>query len=187
MKRACLFQMDPRAELLKRMPKDSVCAEVGVWKGEFSKQILKRTSPQMLHLIDPWMFQPDFPKRKFGGKRGEVQDDMDKIFGGVEARFGKLANVQIHRTFSEETLEGFEDGYLDWLYIDGNHAFEYVLKDLTMGFAKVRPGGFITGDDYTWGKKVGFPVERAVQRFVQEQGLQQRIEIMGPQFIIEMP
>ena len=60
MKRAFLFRMDPRAELLKRTPKDSICAEVGVWKGEFSKQILKRTSPRMLHLIDPWMFQPDF-------------------------------------------------------------------------------------------------------------------------------
>ena len=32
---------------------NSICCEIGVWKGTFSKQILQR-KPKMLYLIDPY-------------------------------------------------------------------------------------------------------------------------------------
>lgn len=187
MKQGLLFRRDPRTELLKRMPKNSVCAEIGVWKGDFSRRIIKLTSPSKLHLIDPWTYQPDFPMRKFGGKDAEAQEDMDRIFDGVKARFRKYPNVSIHRAYSEEALTEFEDGYFDWIYLDGNHAYDFILKDLTVGLAKVRSGGFISGDDYTWGRKTGFPVEKAVRHFIEENALEERIEIIQSQFIIEKP
>jgi len=59
-----------------------------------------------------------------------------------------------------------------------------VLKDLTLGFPKVRPGGSIAGDDYRWGKKRGFPVERAVRQFVRSRDGEDRLEILGSQYII---
>ncbi|NOZ45982.1 MAG: hypothetical protein GXO79_04285 [Chlorobi bacterium] len=43
-----------RKTLLKMMPRNSVCAEVGTWKGEFSKQILEIAKPRKLYLIDPY-------------------------------------------------------------------------------------------------------------------------------------
>jgi len=146
-----------------------------------------RTSPKMLHLIDPWRSQPDFPKTKYGGNSAKEQEDMDRIFEAVKVRFEGLPNVSIHRAFSDEALPEFPDGHFDWMYLDGNHHFEYVLKDLTLGFAKVRSGGFLSGDDYTWGRKCGFPVEKAVQLFVREEGLEKQIEIIQSQFIIGEP
>jgi hypothetical protein len=169
------------------MPKNAVCAEVGVWKGKFSKRIIRNTSPNKLHLIDPWSFQPDFPMRKFGGKHARTQEDMDRIFEGVQRRFRRIPAVSIHRRCSEEALGEFRDGYLDWIYLDGNHAFEFITKDLELSFSKVRSGGFISGDDYTWGRKTGFPVEKAVRKFVEEKNLRDHIEILGSQFIIERP
>ena len=174
-------------ELLKRMPRDSACAEIGVWKGDFSRQILKRTTPRKLHLIDPWKYQPEFPSRTFGGKRAKKQEDMDRIFEVVSARFRELPNVEIHRAFSNQALGEFQDGYFDWVYLDGNHAYDYVLEDLSLCFAKVRSGGLISGDDYTWGRKCGFPVEKAVKHFVEENALENRIDIIDSQFIIEKP
>jgi hypothetical protein len=169
------------------MPKNSVCAEVGVWKGDFSKRIIKHTFPSKLHLIDPWSYQPDFPMRKFGGKHAKAQEDMDRIFEGVKTRFQGVPSISIHRTYSEEALVGFEDGYLDWIYLDGNHAFDFITRDLELSFSKVRSGGFISGDDYTWGRKTGYPVKKAVRQFVQEKGLEDRIEIIESQFIIQKP
>jgi len=169
------------------MPKDSVCAEIGVWKGDFSRQILERTLPRRLHLIDPWEYQPEFPDRKFGGKHFKSQEGLDKLYEAVEARFRGDSNVRIHRAPSHEALEGFENGSLDWIYIDGNHAFDYVMRDLTLALAKVRSGGFITGDDYTWGRKCGFPVERAVKLFAEKNALEDRIDIIESQFLIELP
>jgi hypothetical protein len=187
LKRVFLSQEDPRLEMLERMPMNSVCAEIGVWRGDFSRIILKRTSPKRLHLIDPWTFQPEFPARKYGGHHAKKQEDMDKVFRGVESRFEDVENVSIHRARSEEAMAEFPDGYFDWIYLDGNHEFEFVLKDLTMGFAKVRSGGFIAGDDYGWGKKRGFPVERAVQEFVRLHSVEDHLEIFGSQYIIRRP
>jgi hypothetical protein len=54
-----LLRGSPRHQLLKLMPKNSICAEIGVWKGEFSKETIRIVRPRMLHLIDPWRYQPD--------------------------------------------------------------------------------------------------------------------------------
>ena len=54
-----------RTSLLEMIPKDSVCVEIGVWKGKFSKQILDKVKPEKLHLIDPWKFMPEYSSRKF--------------------------------------------------------------------------------------------------------------------------
>ena len=38
-----------RVAMLEFMPKRAVCAEVGIWTGEFSAHILQATQPAMLH------------------------------------------------------------------------------------------------------------------------------------------
>jgi hypothetical protein len=39
-----------RPFLLEMLPKNSVGAEIGVWKGDFSDRILKALNPKQLHL-----------------------------------------------------------------------------------------------------------------------------------------
>jgi hypothetical protein len=92
------LENDPRLELLRRMPVESVCAEIGVWKGDFSREILRRTSPKMLHLINPWKFMPEFPKRGYGGHHAKTQEAMDRVFGSVKAR---LRGPRTSRSTSE--------------------------------------------------------------------------------------
>ena len=141
---------DARSTLLSKMKKHSVCAEIGVWKGRFSKNILDAMKPKMLHLIDPYKYQPEFGPRLYGGKVAKSQEDMDEIFEATKKRFARFRNVTFHRDFSNKTSTQFEDAYFDWVYIDGNHAFEYVLEDLELYFPKVKSGGFLTGDDFSW-------------------------------------
>lgn len=47
-----ILKTDRRDFLLKQMPKNSICAEVGVYKGKLSERILKLTNPKKLVLID---------------------------------------------------------------------------------------------------------------------------------------
>lgn len=175
---------DHRGTLLARMPAGAVCAEIGVWKGDFSQRILERTAPRELHLIDPWAFQPEFPERMYGGSVAKGQADMDEIHRGVEGRFAGIDAVRIHRATSADALATFPDGTFDWVYVDGNHYYEYVLEDLRTSWRKVRPGGMIAGDDYTWGEALGFPVRRAVLAFAQEAGLAGTLEVFGAQFVL---
>jgi Methyltransferase domain len=182
-----LGDTDSRTALLSKMPRHAVCAEIGVWKGGFSERILKMTEPRELNLIDPWVFQSEFPDRMFGGKVAKNSDDMEEIYQDVRKRLGSLPNVAIHRGFSGDVLKQFKDGYFDWIYIDGNHYYDFVRKDLELAYVKVKPGGYITGDDYTWGEEEAFPVKRAVQDFVKEKSIETKPEVIGDQFIIMRP
>lgn len=65
----------PRRILLAKMPKNSVCAEIGVYKGEFSQQILSLVKPKKLHLIDPWKYESNevYKDTSYGGLAGSQQ------------------------------------------------------------------------------------------------------------------
>ena len=183
-KRAFFRRNDSRLELLNRLPRGGVCAEIGVWKGDFSERILAVTAPRALHLVDPWQFQPEFPERMYGGKVAKGQGDMDTMFEQVRERFRGRTNVEFHRGYSDSVLTQFNDGYFDWVYIDGNHYYEYVRRDLDLAFQKVRPGGYITGDDYNWGEDIGFPVRRAVESCIQQYRPVVAPEVLGTQFLL---
>ena len=176
----------PRQELLSMMPRNAVCAEIGVWKGEFSQQIKNLTRPKELTLIDPWAFQPSFPNRMFGGSVATSQDDMDAIYQSVVSQFA-YETVKILRMNSTDAAAQFPDSYFDWVYVDGNHYYEYVLSDLQTWLPKVRPGGFLTGDDYLWHDDNGRQsVKAAVTEFLNATpGLS--VTVIGDQFIINMP
>ena len=178
-----------RLELLLRMPRNSVCAEIGVYKGDFSQMILKIVKPRKLYLIDPWKYESDktYKKALYGGKR-KGQEEMDRIYYSVLNRFEQEINsgiVTICRVSSEKSAHDFSDNYFDWVYIDGNHLYEYVKKDLELYYPKVRPGGFITGDDYGVVGWWNNGVQRAVDEFVKVRNL--RLDVIESQFIIHKP
>jgi predicted O-methyltransferase YrrM len=130
--------------VISRLPKDGIGAEIGVNKGEFSASLLKIAQPRQLHLIDPWKQYEPFVELT-------TQDHIDRVAASVLKKFAtEIADgtVVIHRAMSEEILSGFADGYLDWIYIDGDHRYEFAKQDLELAMRKVKPGGIIAGDDY---------------------------------------
>ena len=173
--------------MLLRQTGGGVGGEIGVWKGEFSTLIRRYVRPKKLHLIDPWIFDPKYPDRMYGGKIAKNQGDMDRIFRSVQEKFADDPTVIIHRGPSAVVLPKFNDDYFDWIYIDGNHSYEFVLDDLQMCLAKVRSGGVITGDDYTWGVNSKYPVRRAIWDFLAENDLEKNIRVVGSQFLIRLP
>jgi predicted O-methyltransferase YrrM len=52
------------------------------------------------------------------------------------------------------------DGALDFVFIDGDHSYEGVKRDLAAWLPKVKPGGWLMGHDY--GNKPDGGVKRAV-------------------------
>jgi len=175
-----------RAMLLRRMPQNGVCAEIGVWKGDFSDEILRLTRPRELHLIDPWAFQPEFPRRMYSGNIAASQQDMDAICEAVRQRFADVEEVQVHQRFSSDLVEILKGATLDWAYIDGNHSKAFVRQDLELSWRCLRSGGYVTGDDYFWRDLDGScGVREAVEEFAAEHRL--RVELIGAQFLLRKP
>ena len=181
---------DPRRVLLaaarRRGGAEQRVAEIGVWKGDFSALILREIAPRKLHLIDPWKFYGEYPHRRYGGRIARNQDDMDEVFRVVQDRFRDHPAVVIHRETAGTVLPDFDDDYFDWVYVDGNHSYEFVLADLRMCLPKMKRGGIIAGDDYEWGPEWDYPVRRAVTDFCQENNLNDNLEIIGSQYSIEV-
>lgn len=57
--------------------------------------------------------------------------------------------VEILWATSHEAAKQVEDESLDWIFIDANHTFPYVVEDVNDWVPKVRPGGLIAGHDFS--------------------------------------
>jgi len=164
-----------RKELLDALPRGGVGAEVGVWKGDFSARLLEVVRPSKLHLIDPWHATEDahYESAWYGGKLAEGQAEMDAVYAAVLERFDRERRtgvVEVHRATSAAAAEQLPDGGLDFVYIDGDHTYEFVKRDLEAYARKLKPRGLLAGDDYGvegWWEN---GVTRAVDEFVARGG-----------------
>ena len=180
----------PRVRLLERVPKGGFCAEIGVWRGDFSERILEVVRPVRLHLIDPWLAVSgdDYEGARYGGELAEGQSEMDSIYASVLARFERERRtgvVEVHRLPSADAAERFRDDELDFVYIDGNHRYEFVKADLETYARKVRPGGLLAGDDYGVTGWWDDGVTRAVDEFLAS-GAASVVSLDDRQFLLRL-
>lgn len=174
--------------MLKSMPPNSICAEIGVLRGNFSRRILRIVEPTKLHLIDFWKVTTGDVYKDSPLVLEQDQRKMDKNFEIVLECFRseiKSGQVSIEHGKSEEMLNKFEDNYFDWVYVDANHSYEFVKKDLEACYPKVKQGGFITGDDYGnedewWDENT----TKAVDEFIKK-GFAKVIKVKNHQYILQ--
>jgi len=143
--------------------------EIGVSTGGNSYAILKNTMIEKLYSIDP--YSPiDWPNL-------HSKEVLDLYFLRIKMRLNQFDNrCEMLRMFSVDAAKLFADDELDFVFIDGDHAYKSVMEDITSWYPKVRSGGIIGGDDY-WDKglsrdNTGPGVIRAVNDFFNPLGLQ---------------
>lgn len=121
-------------------------AEVGVYRGDFAVEILKQCpAVNKYYMIDPWRHLADWPKP--ANKRDTVFED---IFNEAMSRTDFAAEKRIVlRGKTAEVVESIPDNSLDFVYIDGDHTLRGITIDLLRLYPKIRPGGWIGGDDFS--------------------------------------
>ena len=150
-----------RVELLDKLPKCSIGAEIGVDKGDYSELIIKKVNPSLLYLIDPWVHMLNSE---------ETQHGHSQNYELVKKKFKNKKNVKILKMSSKEASFVIPDGSLDWVYIDGDHSYQGCLDDLETYSKKIKDNGFICGHDIVVKKKKGFGVNKAVDTFIKDTG-----------------
>lgn len=138
-----------RLTLLDKLPKGGVMAEIGVDRGDFSLEILNRCKPDALHLFDI-----------------DISRLVNtKIRAELEAENSRLTT---HVGDSSANMSKLPDSSFDMVYIDGDHAYEGVVRDIEAVLPKLKPGGVMIFNDYTvWSAASMFHcgVARAVHEF----------------------
>lgn len=114
-------------------------AEIGVCKGKFSRVFCWNVPDLCLHCIDTWESDPLDP-----GSEGALNEANYEHAKKILQPF----NVKFIRKTSMMALNNFEDASLDFVYIDANHSFDYVMQDIIEWSKKVRVGGIVSGHDY---------------------------------------
>ena len=177
-----------RLDLLHVLPKGGVGAEIGVHLGGFSSSLLRWSKPRKLFLIDPWKYESgDQYKDSWYGGTADKAQELENRYEWVCRRFARYVRtgrVVILRQNSEAALADFEDGSLDYVYIDGNHLYEFVKKDLELSLRKVKSGGYITGDDYGPGGWWNGGVKKAVDEIAWREKEVTLLWIRGEQFVL---
>lgn len=172
-------RFETRREMLSLVPQRGVVAEIGVFEGQFSKDIFDVCRPRELVLIDIWAPGP-MVSADVDGHNRRVYDgaDLEKT---TRARMESLEGVRIVKSPSS-VLETFPEGSFDMIYIDADHSYEGVMVDLANAAKVIKDGGLIMGHDYDHNpakntKEYPFGVRRAVDEFCQMHG--QAIEAVG--------
>ena len=128
----------------------NIGAEIGVERGLYSESLLRVNPRLCLYLVDPL--------KVYSGYREHVtQEKMDGFFDEIHARLNPYRShfrgFALDRRFSLDAVQSFKDGFLDFVYIDGNHDFQNTTNDIVEWSKKVRKGGIIAGHDYNRNKK----------------------------------
>lgn len=115
-------------------------AEIGVEQGVYS-EVLCRYNPSMkLYCVDAWT--------AYSGYREHVsQEKLDGFYEITKERL-KDYNVELVKGWSVEAADKFDNESLDFVYLDANHDFTNVVRDLDAWHRKVKKGGIVAGHDY---------------------------------------
>ena len=126
---------------------EGLFVEIGTWKGLSVKYLAEINKNKNIKIIGIDTFE---------GTKGEHDDDIDIINGTLFKTY--LKNI---KDYSIETIVGrsdevynrFQDNSIDFLFIDADHHYEAVKRDLQLWYPKVR--GIISGHDYAIGGDCG--------------------------------
>lgn len=131
-------------ELYKRAvdlsPKKATFVEIGCFKGRstayLAVEVFNSCKDIQIHAIDLWD-----TSRKIGCSLDEFVSNMTPVLSIVNPI--RLDSIEAHKLFPDESL--------DFVWVDGNHTYPYVLKDIRNWWKKLKVGGWMGGDDLIHG------------------------------------
>lgn len=124
-------------------------AEIGCLEGGMTRHILRGCPRlQVFYAVDLWSWDA------YEGEDGHEKLRGSWDFPVIKKRFDKVASafpkrlVVLHG-LSWEMAEKVKDNSLDFVFIDANHSYECVVKDIKAWAPKLRPGGMLSGHDFS--------------------------------------
>ena len=152
---------------INSLGKDLVAAEVGTAFGTNMIYIMENCSIAKFIVIDPHEGYQDWgPDCGHGEMTAEVMHGVgDKFLENLSA-YSKKDLIQYIKKPADDAKDDIEDESLDYLFIDGNHAEEFVYNDCKNYWSKIKKGGIMSGHDFD-----ASPVQRGVYRFASENNI----------------
>jgi hypothetical protein len=171
--------------LVERASDGAIFVEVGAYLGRSSIYLasrIKRSGKKIrLYVVDLWDGWV-YSACQADASLSQAKDVFGEFVRNV--RRAKVEDVIYPlKMSSEQAAELFEDGTLDFVFLDADHAYSSVRRDLEGWFPKVKRRGVLGGHDYL--NPDCLDVRRAVDAFFQEQALP--LQIHGTSYLAVKP
>jgi len=125
---------------------DSIIVEIGSFFGKSTNYLLEKVkkSKKNINVVAIDTFQ--------GSENEQYHlDIVSQYDGDIYQPFTENVDIErltILKEKSGDACNYFGNGTIDFLMIDGDHSYDGVTSDISNYFYKVKPGGYISGDDY---------------------------------------
>jgi cephalosporin hydroxylase len=155
-------------DMILNLSDGSHVVEVGSWKGKSAAfmcvEILNSGKQIKFDCVDIW---------SGAGEDGEYSNDnsvisqtlYDEFLKNMEPVIGLYTPI---REWSDKAASRYNDGALDFVFIDAGHSYENVIADITAWLPKVKKGGVIGGHDYSHAAGVKKAVNEVFTSFVRD-------------------
>lgn len=143
-----------RAHTIKKRFKNQkivIGAEIGVYKGNLSKILLKEIPSLYLYMIDRWRAYTDIEVLLNDGSMMSLRSQ--KVFDAAY-----LQTQIIHQKFPDRSkiikcsslkaAKKFKKGFLDFCFLDADHSYPALYREIKVWVPKIKTGGWICGHDY---------------------------------------
>src|SRR3989344_3530417 len=123
--------------------------EVGLEKGKNAQTMFECIPNLKLFAVDPYK------------QHARCSDEAERYLRHWDDRYLRAVkrqaqkrlqdkNAVIIEKFSEDAASDILDNSLDFVYIDGDHSYDFVMQDIIIWGRKVRKGGIVSGHDYLY-------------------------------------
>lgn len=178
------FMSDRNIELfnlvINNATEDFKWVELGSWTGKSAaycivELINKPLNNFNFYCVDTWQGAEEHQEYEII-KQNQLQDIFTNNMMPVEKYYTPI------KSFSHSAAKDFKDNSIDFCYVDADHSYEGVMKDLEAWWPKVKSGCYFGGDDYT----KGWPgVQQAVNDFFKSKGI--RVKKIGRCWAVRKP
>lgn len=128
------------SENLDEEDNDKKMIEVGSYMGESTFLFACSNLFSHIDIIEPHSGDEEF--------NDILGYDWDFVKQEFETNTRFFDNIIHHKDYSYNVVDDFSNDY-DFIYVDGNHDYDSVKRDLELYLPKVKNGGFIGGHDYS--------------------------------------
>lgn len=147
-----------RIHLNQLLPVNPIVCEVGCAEGYFSQHMAEHWKTGKSYMVDNWGTIGDVTG---DGSFPQEWHDMNYYSAKWKMYHHRHKTVML-RGLSHNMAKEVPDNSLDLLYLDANHSYEGVKRDLDAWYFKVKQGGVIAGHDFL---SQAYGVRQAVEEF----------------------
>jgi len=114
--------------------------EIGSYQGESTSLFALYLKPKELFAMDPFV-------NGYDSNDDSSFANFDDVSYNFKLRTEQFPCIKHIKDFSQNVADKFEDDSLDFVYIDGEHTYEGVLRDIKLYLQKVKVNGYLGGHD----------------------------------------